>query len=264
MKKIILFLFVAIQSFAVEGQEANEKTIIEVNGFIPLVEGLDIKSSLKEFKAKFPNMELKEEVKPGVFSYSIGEVKHGGLLYVTSGDFDQDDNLLLIRFVAQTQNNSEENYKKLTSLLDSELGTFQKTPQEEMSFREKGVNYTSENVEYWVSLIKGFGDSKEKSISVGVKIEPLKEILRRKQFQERSEALKSKYGEEFSPFILQGMIAVGMTKEMVIESIGSPKKVNTTNLQNEITEQLIYDFPNENMYVYLKNGVVTGYQKNEK
>ena len=259
MKKIFLLLSI-VYGISVNGQELLPKS----NNYIPLLDGLTTKSKLQDFKSAFSTLQFKEEVKPGIYSYTLGELSSNEITYKCSAQFDQNENIVLIRFVSEISTDPEKPYKNFENLLDSNLEDFEKINQESNDIFLKGVKYKKENTEYWLSILKGFGDKNKKTISLGVRIEPLKDIIKRKEFRERSEALQAKYGKEFAPLIHQGLIAVGMTKEMVFESIGEPDKINNSNYQNNITEQLVYNSPTKTLYIYLKDEIVIGYQENEK
>jgi hypothetical protein len=62
--------------------------------------------------------------------------------------------------------------------------------------------------------------------------------------------------------IKQGKIAVGMTKEMVLMSVGKPQHVNTTLQSWGTFEQWVYPTgdPFKSNYVYFKNGIVSSIQ----
>jgi len=62
---------------------------------------------------------------------------------------------------------------------------------------------------------------------------------------------------EFRRAILNGLVMIGMTKEMLRASWGYPEDVNRTVLSGLVTEQWVYSM---GVYVYLENGVVTAWQ----
>lgn len=80
-----------------------------------------------------------------------------------------------------------------------------------------------------------------------------------KKRAERKEKLAEKYGVLNANFILNGKLFTGMTKEMVIESIGKPDDINKTTGPWGVHEQWVYD--KKNMYVYFENGKLTSWQE---
>jgi len=77
-----------------------------------------------------------------------------------------------------------------------------------------------------------------------------------KQKEEYNLSLYQKYGIENASRIINHEIWMGMTKEMVIESIGKPNKINRTVGSWGVHEQLVYDY----MYIYIENDKVTSFQ----
>lgn len=82
-------------------------------------------------------------------------------------------------------------------------------------------------------------------------------VLEKIAKNDKLEAMQNKYGGNEGYRITQGMVWVGMTREMLIDSQGYPLKNNVTRLREGIkSEQFVY----KNQYVYLKNGVVEAIQ----
>lgn len=73
----------------------------------------------------------------------------------------------------------------------------------------------------------------------------------------RSILLSDEYDKKTVQDILTGRVRVRMTKEMVIESIGEPKDINTTVSALGIREQWVYG---NGFYVYFTDGKVTTIQ----
>jgi hypothetical protein len=76
--------------------------------------------------------------------------------------------------------------------------------------------------------------------------------------KERYNSLVKKYGVKMAERIAIGGLYIGMTKEMVIESWGSPYDINTTSGSWGIHEQWIYT---NNGYLYFENGKLTSTQR---
>jgi len=67
--------------------------------------------------------------------------------------------------------------------------------------------------------------------------------------------LNRKYGTTIATKIINGQIWIGMTKEMLGESLGVPYDVNRSVYTNLIKEQWVYGSD-----VYVENGIVTSWQ----
>ncbi|WP_332914689.1 hypothetical protein [Algoriphagus boritolerans] len=72
----------------------------------------------------------------------------------------------------------------------------------------------------------------------------------------KSEMIK-KYGPTNGDKILRGVIWIGMTEAMLLDSWGSPDEINRTVTANLVSKQYVY--PNY-QYVYVENGKVTAFQ----
>ncbi len=75
--------------------------------------------------------------------------------------------------------------------------------------------------------------------------------------RQRRENLIKKYGEKQAAMILEGHVAIGMTKEMCIDAWGRPRDVNTTTGSFGVHEQWVY---NMKSYLYFENGLLTTIQ----
>lgn len=79
--------------------------------------------------------------------------------------------------------------------------------------------------------------------------------------KEKQSLLIKKYGPKTAKRILDGEIWIGMTREMLIDSIGNPKKINSTETKYSYTSQYIYeDRFYGTRYIYIENGKVTAIQ----
>lgn len=81
-------------------------------------------------------------------------------------------------------------------------------------------------------------------------------VLAMKSKLERKQRLIKKYGTINGARIADHKIWIGMTREMLIESLGKPNDINRTVTASETHEQFVY----LDLYVYVENGIVTSYQ----
>jgi hypothetical protein len=84
----------------------------------------------------------------------------------------------------------------------------------------------------------------------------IKEKLQAKD-KKRLDELIEKYGKWASERIVEEKIWIGMTEEMLLESLGRPNDINRTVTSNSVSKQYVY--PNYR-YVYVVNGKVTAFQ----
>lgn len=80
----------------------------------------------------------------------------------------------------------------------------------------------------------------------------------RKQ-KERKAAILEKFGNKYGPLILKGKIIIGMDRDMVIASWGSPESKNRTVGSWGVHEQWIYG----NTYLYFDDGILKSFQDSE-
>lgn len=260
MKKIILTTIMAINSII--GISQNDASQIKEE--IPFLKGFTTESKLKDFQEKFSNYTFKRKVNTDISSYNFGKIEYNGIDYLCTGHFYKNGKIVLIRFISEIENQPLKQYGAIIKIFDSNLTSFNKISKKPDDIFLQQIIYTKENVEYWASLVSGYGKNKYKSISFGFKVKPLEDIIKTKEFRERLELLKSEYGEKYAPLIMQGMISIGMSKEMIIQSLGEPNITNTSNYKNKVSQQLVYYFSDRTLYVYLEDDVVTSYQENEK
>jgi len=83
-------------------------------------------------------------------------------------------------------------------------------------------------------------------------------VKNQKAYEVRKKELIKKYGSYFGKLISERRIAIGMTNNMVIESIGKPDDINRTVGSWGVNEQWVYDV--KGLYIYFKNGKVTSFQ----
>ncbi|HUW07221.1 MAG TPA: hypothetical protein VMW01_13265 [Williamwhitmania sp.] len=72
----------------------------------------------------------------------------------------------------------------------------------------------------------------------------------------RKNDLIIKYGQDIGLKIFDGLVWIGMTKSMLIDSRGRPKDINRTVGSWGVHEQWIYT----GIYIYLENDIVTSWQ----
>ncbi len=69
--------------------------------------------------------------------------------------------------------------------------------------------------------------------------------------------LMKKYGEKIANIIINGEVRIGFTKQMCIESLGEPIKINKTSATYGVHEQWVYN----SSYLYFENGILKTIQK---
>ena len=77
-----------------------------------------------------------------------------------------------------------------------------------------------------------------------------------KRDEKRFERFPARFGSD----IKNGRVKIGMTREMVIESIGRPQKENKTTYSFGTRTRMVYNQNNYD-YIYLADGIVSNYQK---
>lgn len=78
-----------------------------------------------------------------------------------------------------------------------------------------------------------------------------------KDSEEYKASLIKKYGKSNADKILKGIVSIGFTKEMCIESWGNPKDINSTTGTYGKHEQWVYSY---DRYLYFENGKLTTIQ----
>ena len=74
--------------------------------------------------------------------------------------------------------------------------------------------------------------------------------------------LKEKYTEKEYDAIIHARVFIGMSEEALIASYGRPDDINYTVLKDYEEKQYVYNRPIHTVeYIYVENGIVTGYQK---
>lgn len=71
---------------------------------------------------------------------------------------------------------------------------------------------------------------------------------------------KIKYDNAMAEAIRTHKPLVGMTVEQLQESMGMPTRVNASNYNGVLHDQLIYERPGETWYVYMRNGRLVSFQ----
>jgi hypothetical protein len=77
------------------------------------------------------------------------------------------------------------------------------------------------------------------------------------QYGEREVLLRGKYGPEIAARIMNGKIWTGMTREMALESLGKPERMERTLLLEVVHEHWVY---RSGLNLYFNNGVLTSYR----
>lgn len=82
-------------------------------------------------------------------------------------------------------------------------------------------------------------------------------LQREKEEQERIPNLIKKYGSEKGKIIGDGIVRIGFTKQMCVDSWGEPQSINRTTSKYGVNEQWIYGIGN---YLYFDDGILTTIQ----
>ena len=102
-----------------------------------------------------------------------------------------------------------------------------------------------ENQEKYASLVKKYGSEYAKFIN-GLSIKS----------REKFERLTPKYGKATAKMMVEGIVRIGWSKQMCIESWGEPEDINKTIGSWGTHEQWVYGYN----YLYFENGVLTAIQ----
>lgn len=76
-------------------------------------------------------------------------------------------------------------------------------------------------------------------------------------YRKRKSSLTRRFGSSTTSKILNNQVWIGMTKEMLGESLGHPQDINRTVTAGNVSEQWVYG---RGRYVYLDNNIVTSWQ----
>lgn len=102
-------------------------------------------------------------------------------------------------------------------------------------------------------------------LQVKKKIEEEKKRLEKEK--EREKQLKLKYGVWYE-YIKSKTIIIGMPKEVVLEILGQPVRINKTVTADVVREQWVYERYDATLdmywpylYLYFENGILTSWQK---
>ncbi|HHX68838.1 MAG TPA: hypothetical protein GX708_12400 [Gallicola sp.] len=85
-----------------------------------------------------------------------------------------------------------------------------------------------------------------------------REAAEKKAAEEKLEAMIKKYGPYYGKLVGEGYYAIGMTKDMIKDSIGEPDDINRTVGSWGTHEQWVYS--RYDLYIYFENGKVTSFQ----
>jgi hypothetical protein len=99
------------------------------------------------------------------------------------------------------------------------------------------------------------GDYQEKLTKDKLLLDTHNKELKVKE-EARLKNLTDKYGRENALKIISRKIWIGMTKEMLMLSWGTPDEINRTVMAGYVKEQCIYG----SQYVYVENDIVTAWQ----
>ena len=88
----------------------------------------------------------------------------------------------------------------------------------------------------------------------------VREATARKIEQAKNKAaMIKKYGKINGTKIAKGLIWVGMSKKMCIDSWGEPNDINRSLRKDGVSEQWVYGI-NDPSYIYFENGILTSIQ----
>jgi hypothetical protein len=116
---------------------------------------------------------------------------------------------------------------------------------------------------------KAFMENRKSNLSIsdvelGRKNDSIADIVNRKSKLDAASALKkrrdfyiNKYGPVNGEKVAKGLIWIGMTEQMLIDSWGQPEDINTTVTRYVKRKQYVYG---SRQYVYVENGVVDAWQ----
>lgn len=98
----------------------------------------------------------------------------------------------------------------------------------------------------------------------------LKRMKKEQEFQNRLAYIRTEFpklDEQHLEMIANHQLFIGMTTDMLRESWNfEPDKINWSRTESGLHEQRVYDWTiigNGRMYIYLDNGVVTSYQREQ-
>ena len=143
------------------------------------------------------------------------------------------------------------------SWVNSEPMTDMKTGNPLSNFKAGGkwkcVNVTIEEKDYRLSLVL----ENEKGEQILLPVDYSEKTKYNYVFEFRqAEFYKKKFGDENWQLILEGIVKIGMTKEMSELSWDKPKSINKTITSRNKSEQWVYS----NNYLYFDNGILTTIQ----
>ena len=252
----LLFQFLAFvasaQSKEVLKLEQSKKAIgiirVNTNG-AKLTESIDANSKILAIINGGQQLELLQIHFPfGTKNASRYEVRMGDIEgYITS--YFISPNLIL-----------EENLVvKLKYLEDKQAKVF--------SLKEKQIQDSLTEVK--IQKDKEFMENRKNNLSIsdvelGRKNDSIADILNRKSKADAASALKkrrdfyiNKYGPVNGEKVAKGLIWIGMTEAMLLDSWGQPEDINTTVTRYVKRKQYVYGL---GQYVYVENGVVDAWQ----
>lgn len=262
MRKLV---YLCLLLFATSNMIAQEH--INNDGFLPFLNNLKTSSTRIDFKKHFPKAIFQNNNSKN-FDYDFGDVSYEIFNLKCTGSFNTDNELTSLMFSYKNHKNSRTLYEKVKDLFDEKLKEYAKENTElDPYFFEEQIHYKKANKKYGITKYKK--GVTETAVSILVTIEPLNEynykLNKENKHRNILDSLTVLYRKENALYIINGLIKIGMTKEMVLASLGKPTRTNTSYSSQNRFEQLVYrSYKNKNvLYVYLENDIVTSYQESK-
>jgi len=148
--------------------------------------------------------------------------------------------------------------KEITPLLP--VGTTLAVLDYDVKFRDFRIKTFYENKEHLGYINKDYlvvNNPMQKLIEETTKLAEAKaNKIREKASKKRHQSLIKRFGKRNGEKIFKGVIWIGMTKEMALESWGKPEDINRTVSVLSVHEQWVYG----NAYLYFEGGILTSWQ----
>ncbi len=241
---------------SISGFSQEIKKIITVNSSsAKLTEGEKTTSKVLKTLGKGEKLELLEILFPsGIANTSRFKVNYLGVQgYITSyfiyPEFEMDGQTSSLKELEiieiekiQIRNKLIDDSIKEQRIVDAERKLANQKIDEEAEIRRNDSIAA-------IMFAKAKEDSKEK----------INEIRKRDEaaIAERKVRFVKKYGASAGEKIAKGLIWIGMTEEMLIDSWGRPNDINTTTTRYSVKKQYVYS---NRQYVYVENGIVDAWQ----
>lgn len=226
MKNYILIVLVLVSLNVLSQETQYQSKIDSVNNLIA-----DNENKIKLLQLK--NEELKSEIR-------IYKHLNDSVLIATNKSIKLHSNLPMVFYNDSNLTNTEEKIP-----INSVVGLLEDLGKKYKVIFNGRTGYV---------LKYGFETDTERQTKI-VKINKDK-ATKQKDIEDRAKEMIKKYGPHYGKIVNEGRYAIGMTKQMILDSIGNPKDINRTVGSWGSHEQWVY----ENFYIYFENGKVTSFQ----